>query len=65
MKGNCSVIVEAGGSLIISGGTLSNVNLVLKQGATLQITNGGILETRNGFIAPVGVNVIVINGQIL
>ena len=45
MMGNSKVIVESGGSLIISGGTLSNVDLVLKPGSSLQILNGGILET--------------------
>lgn len=64
-KGNSHVIVEAGGELIINGGTLSNVDIVLKLGASLQITNGGIIETRNGFEAPIGTNVEIVNGQIL
>lgn len=64
-KGNSHVIVEAGGELIINGGTLSNVDIVLKSGASLQITNGGIIETRNGFEAPIGTNVEIISGQIL
>ena len=65
LMGNSSVIVEAGGKLIIDGGTLSNVDLVLKAGATLQLKNGGILETRNGFDAPVGAIVNMEYGQIL
>lgn len=65
LMGNSRVIVESGGKLIISGGTLSNVDLVLKTGATLQITNGGIIETRNGFEAPVGAIVDIQYGQIL
>ena len=59
------MIVESGGKLIIDGGTLSNVDLVLKTGVSLQIVNGGILDTRNGFEAPVGVCVDVENGKIL
>lgn len=62
--GNCQVIVESGGKLIINGGTLSNVDLVLKSGATLQILNNGILEKRNGFEAPIGAIVDIQNGQI-
>ena len=58
-------IVEAGGQLIIDGGTLSNVDIVLKVGASLQIINGGIIETRNGFEAPLGAIVEIVHGQIL
>jgi len=65
MMGNCRVIVETGGKIIIDGGTLSNVNLVLEPGATLQILHGGIIETRNGFRAPVGAFVNVEQGKIL
>lgn len=65
LMGNSQVIVESGGKLIISGGTLSNVDLVLKSGATLQIINNGILETRNGFEAPIGAIVDIQYGQIL
>ncbi len=54
LLGNSKVIVEPGGKLIIDGGSLSNVDLVLKTGSSLQIINNGILETRNGFFAPVG-----------
>ena len=64
MSNNC-IIVEEGGKLIIDGGTLSNAELELKTGATLQIINGGIIETRNGFFAPIGVIVDIVNGQIL
>ena len=49
----------------MDGGTLSNVDLVLKPGATLRIINGGILETRNSFEAPVGAIVDIQYGQIL
>lgn len=65
LMGNCRVIVESGGKLIIDGGTLLNVDLVLKTGASLQIINGGIMETRNGFEAPLGATVDITNGQIL
>ena len=65
LMGNSSVIVEPGGMLVIDGGTLSNVELVLKPGASLQIINNGILETRNGFTAPVGTIVDVEYGQII
>ena len=65
LMGNSRVKVETGGKLIIDGGTLSNVNLVLKTGAYLQIINDGVLETRNGFNAPVGAIVNIENGKIL
>jgi len=65
MNGNSDVIVESGGKLIINGGKLSNANLVLKPGSSLQIINDGIIETRNGFVAPVGVFVDIGNGRIL
>lgn len=62
---NCSVIVDAGGRLIVNGATLTNMNLVLKPGGALQIVNGGVISTTNGFEAPLGVTVDVENGQIL
>lgn len=65
LMGNSRVIVEMGGKLIVDGGTMSNVDLVLKAGASLRIINGGILETRNGFYAPVGSSVEIIEGKIL
>ena len=57
--------VEAGGKLIVDGGKLSNVNLELMPGSILQIMNGGIIETRHGFTAPVGVKVEISHGKIL
>lgn len=65
LMGNSRVIVEAGGELIVDGGTLSNVELELKAGSSLQIINGGIIETRSGFEAPLGATVNIIYGQIL
>jgi hypothetical protein len=65
LMGNSRVIVESGGTLIINGGTITNADLVLKPGSTLQITNGGILETRNGFEAPIGAIVEILYGQII
>lgn len=62
--GNGKVIVDAGGKLIVNGGKLSNVDLILKPGATLDIINGGIIETQNDFIAPLGAVVNISNGQI-
>ena len=64
LMGNSRVKVEAGGKLIIDGGTFSNIDLDLKPGASLRIINGGALETRRGFKAPVGAKVEVINGKI-
>lgn len=64
MMSNSCVIVEPCGKLIIDGGTFSNVELVLKPGAFLQIINGGIIETRNGFKAPVGAKVLIDKGKI-
>ena len=65
LMGNSRVIVEAGGKLVINGGTLSNADLILKSGASLRIINGGTIETRNGFEAPVGALVDIEYGQIL
>ena len=64
LMGNSRVIVESGGKLIIDGGTFSNVDIDLKAGASLRIINGGVMETRNGFKAPVGAKVEIINGKI-
>lgn len=65
LMGNSRVIVESGGKLIIDGGMISNADIVLKPGASLRILNGGIIETRNGFEAPIGATVDVLNGKIL
>ena len=65
MKGNSRVIVESGGQLIIEGGKLSNVDLVLKPGAILEIKEGGILDTRNGFEAPGEAHVFIDDGIIM
>ena len=65
MMGYSRVIVEAGGTLIVDNKTLSNADIVLKPGATLRIINGGIIETRNGFEAPIGTIVEIQSGQII
>lgn len=65
LMGNSRVIVEPGGQLIIDGGTLSNVELALMPGSVLRVINGGTIETRNGFTAPIGSVVDVEYGQIL
>ena len=64
LQDSCRVIVESGGQLIINGGTMSNVDLVLKPGAKLEIKEGGIIETRNGFEAPMGSTVYIDDGRI-
>lgn len=64
LMGNSRVIVESGGQLVIDGGTLSNVDIDLKAGASLRIINGGIIETRNDFVAPVGAVVDITHGVI-
>lgn len=64
LMGNSRVIVESGGQLVVDGGTLSNVDIDLKAGATLRIINGGIIETRNDFVAPVGAVVDIQHGSI-
>ena len=65
LKGNGRIIVDSGCSLIIDGCTLSVADVVLKPGSSLEILNGGILESRNGFKAPVGAYVYIDEGQIL
>ena len=64
MMGNSSIFVKSGGKLIIDGGTLSNASLILEPGASLQIINGGMLETRTGFEAPIGALVEIEDGRI-
>ena len=64
LMGNSRVIVESGGQLVIDGGKLSNVDIDLKAGSTLRIINGGIIETRNDFVAPVGAIVDITHGEI-
>ena len=65
LRDNCRIIVESGGKLIIEGGRLSNVDLVLKPGAKLEITDGGILDIRTDFEAPEGATVFIDDGKIL
>ena len=60
-----NVSVEAGGKLIMDGGKLTNAKLDFKPGSTLRIINNGIIETRNGFKAPVGAKVEISHGKIL
>ena len=64
MMGTTDVTVQSGGKLIIDSGNLSNVNLILNSGSSLEITNGGVLESRSGFSAPVGATVVITNGKI-
>ena len=65
MEGNGTLTVESGGKLIIDGGKLSNAKLDLKPNTTLYIINGGIIETRSGFSAPMGVKVEISYGRII
>jgi hypothetical protein len=65
MRGNSCVIIESGGKLIIDGGKLSNVDVVIKSGASLQIINGGVIDIRDSFVTNVGATVDIGNGQIL
>lgn len=65
LMGNSRLIVETGGQLTIDGGTLSNAEIVLKVGSSLRIINNGIIETRNGFEAPVGTTVDIVYGKII
>ena len=65
MGGNGTLTVEPGGKLFIDGGKLTNAKLDLKPGSTLHIINNGIIETRNGFNAPVGAIVEISHGKIL
>ena len=58
-------MIQTGSTLNITGCFLSIADIDLKAGATLRIINGGVLETRNGFVAPVGANVTISNGKIL
>ena len=57
MMGCGKIVVEDGGKLIVDGRTLSNVDIILTPGAFLQILNGGVIETINGFSAPIGATI--------
>ena len=65
MMGNSRVVIERGGELIVDGGALTNAQIVLKPGAALRILNDGIVETKNGFNAPVGSIIDIKSGKIL
>lgn len=65
LVGNCEVIVESGGKLVIDGGTLSNADILLESGSSLQIINGGVIDTSYGIKAQLGSTVDIIYGQIL
>ena len=43
---------------------LSYLCVVTKVGSVLKIKNGGLIETRNGFEAPVGAIIYIEDGQI-
>ena len=64
MAGSSNLTVNSGGKLIVNGGNLSNVNLILNTGSSLEMINGGILESRSGFSAPLGVSVVITDGRI-
>ena len=59
-----TIVVESGGTLIIDGGKISNVNIDLKAGSSLQILYNGRINTINGFVAPVGAEVYIEHGRI-
>lgn len=65
LMGNSCVIVESGGSLIVDGGTLTNVDIILKEGASLQITHNGTIEIRETFDAQIGAMVDIVYGKII
>lgn len=65
LMGNSSVIVESGGCLIVDGGTLTNVDVILKEGASLQITHNGTIEIRETFDAQIGAMVDIVYGKII
>lgn len=64
MMGSNIMTVQSGGKLIVDGGNLSNVDLTLNSGSSLEMINGGILESRSGFSAPVGASVVITEGKI-
>lgn len=65
LVGNCRVIVESGGQLIIDGGTLLNADIFLKSGSSLRIINNGVIEIANCIDTAVGASVDILYGQIL
>ena len=65
LTGNNRIIVDAGGKLIVDGGTLSNADIIVKPGATIRITHEGMVMTRRGFKAPLGAIVDIKSGKIL
>ena len=65
MTGNSTITIESGGVLTVDSGKLCNVDIIMEEGSSIEVTNGGIIETRNGFNAPLGSTVNIIHGQIL
>ena len=61
---NNRIIVDAGGKLIVDGGTLSNADIIVKPGATIRLIHEGMVVTRRGFTAPLGAIVDINSGKI-
>ena len=66
LYGNCIIIVENGGRLIIDGEILQNASLQLGNGSSLTIKNGGVIKMRsnNNFYVPHGAVVNIDYGSI-
>lgn len=65
LLGNGKVVVESGGKLEISDGSLSCVDIILKSGASLLIQNNGTINLSGEFIAADGAVIDITHGQIL
>lgn len=63
---HCKIVVWEDGVLNIDGATLNNARIVIKSGGKLNITNGGIINSRDNrpFVISKGARIKISNGEI-
>ena len=63
---HCKIVVWEDGVLNIDGATLNNARIVIKSGGKLNITNGGIINSRDNrpFVISKGARIKISNGKI-
>lgn len=66
MKRNAIIRVQSGGKLIIDGGQLNEANVLVEDGGSFTINNGGVVRIQdNGvFQTQLGAVVLINNGKI-
>lgn len=65
-RGNLSLQVMSGGTLIIDGVAIDNVDFTMDSGSHVIVKNGGVINmsTGNTFYAPLGATVNISEGMI-